>query len=105
VTDKSSEFFEGTEMPTAGWWQALWHNPASVVAAIDLAHRMEVVDLCCGDRCFTLQIAKVARGVIANRHRSGALGSRKASPHRERCERLLASRAGAEIDVGDWPLN
>jgi hypothetical protein len=50
VTDKSSEFFEGTEMPTAGWWQALWHNPASVVAAINLANRMEVVDLCCGDR-------------------------------------------------------
>ena len=28
VTDKSSEFFEGTEAPTAGWWQALWHRRA-----------------------------------------------------------------------------
>src|SRR5207342_2441713 len=26
VTDKSSEFFEGTEAPTAVWRQALWHR-------------------------------------------------------------------------------
>lgn len=23
-------FFKGTEMPTAGWWEALWPNPAMV---------------------------------------------------------------------------
>src|SRR5262245_43868691 len=23
-------FFEGTEMPTAGWWEALWPDPAGV---------------------------------------------------------------------------
>ena len=21
-------FFQGTEMPTAGWWEALWPDPA-----------------------------------------------------------------------------
>jgi hypothetical protein len=23
-------FFKGTEMPTAGWWEALWPEPAKV---------------------------------------------------------------------------
>ncbi len=24
MSDKPDGFFEGTEMPTAGWWEALW---------------------------------------------------------------------------------
>ncbi len=52
-------------MPTAGWWEALWPDPASVIAAVGIARGMEVADLCCGDGWFTLQIAKVARRVIA----------------------------------------
>ncbi len=52
-------------MPTAGWWEALWPNPASVVAAAGIARGMDVVDLCSGDGWFTLRIAKVARHVIA----------------------------------------
>ena len=49
-------FFEGTEMPTAGWWEALWQNPANVLVAVGLAPGMQVVDLCSGDGWFTLQI-------------------------------------------------
>jgi SAM-dependent methyltransferase len=58
-------FFEGTEMPTAGWWEALWPVPASVLAAVGVMPGMEVVDLCSGDGWFTLQIAKLARHVTA----------------------------------------
>ena len=52
-------------MPTAGWWEALWPDPAGVLAAVGIEPGMEVVDLCSGDGWFTLQIAKVARHVIA----------------------------------------
>ena len=58
-------FFQGTEMPTAGWWEALWPDPAGVLAAVGITPSMEVVDLCSGDGWFTLQIAKIARHVIA----------------------------------------
>ncbi len=52
-------------MPTAGWWEALWPNPAGVLAAVGLRAGMDVIDLCSGDGWFTLQIAKVARHVSA----------------------------------------
>ena len=52
-------------MPTAGWWEALWPNPAGVLAAVGLRSGMNVIDLCSGDGWFTLQIAKVARHVSA----------------------------------------
>jgi len=52
-------------MPTAGWWEALWPDPASVIAALGIARGMDVIDLCCGDGWFTVHIAKVARHVIA----------------------------------------
>jgi ubiquinone/menaquinone biosynthesis C-methylase UbiE len=58
-------FFEGTEMPTAGWWEALWPDPAKVLTMVGIAAGMTVVDLCSGDGWFTLQIAKRARRVIA----------------------------------------
>jgi len=59
------EFFSGTEMPNAGWWEALWPDPASVLAAVGVKPGMEVIDLCSGDGWFTLQIAKIARHVVA----------------------------------------
>lgn len=65
MTDKPQEFFEGTEMPNAGWWEALWPDPAGVLAAVGIKPGMDVVDLCSGDGWFTLQIAKIARHVIA----------------------------------------
>lgn len=52
-------------MPTAGWWEALWPDPAGVLAAVGLKPGMEVIDLCSGDGWFTLQIAKIARHVVA----------------------------------------
>jgi ubiquinone/menaquinone biosynthesis C-methylase UbiE len=58
-------FFEGTEMPTAGWWEALWPDPASVLAAVGIKPEMDVIDLCSGDGWFTLQLAKIARHVTA----------------------------------------
>ena len=64
MSDKPG-FFEGTEMPTAGWWEALWPDPAGVLASVGLKPGMEAIDLCSGDGWFTLQIAKVARHVAA----------------------------------------
>ena len=58
-------FFQGTEMPTAGWWEALWPDPAGVLSAVGVKPDMEVVDLCSGDGWFTLQIARIARHVTA----------------------------------------
>jgi ubiquinone/menaquinone biosynthesis C-methylase UbiE len=52
-------------MPTAGWWEALWPDPAGVLTAVGLRSDMNVIDLCSGDGWFTLQIAKVARHVSA----------------------------------------
>ena len=65
MTDKPVGFFQGTEMPTAGWWEALWPDPAGVLAKTGMKPGMEVIDLCSGDGWFTLKIAKVARHVIA----------------------------------------
>jgi SAM-dependent methyltransferase len=52
-------------MPNAGWWEALWPNPASVLAQVGIRPGMEVIDLCSGDGWFTLQIAKLASHVVA----------------------------------------
>src|SRR5262245_65158895 len=37
-------FFQGTEMPTAGWWEALWPDPAKVLAAVGVAGGISVPD-------------------------------------------------------------
>ncbi len=65
MNDKPSGFFVGTEMPTAGWWEALWPDPAAVLVKVGLKSDMDVIDLCSGDGWFTLQIAKLARHVVA----------------------------------------
>ena len=52
-------------MPTAGWWEALWPDPAGVLKAVGLESGISVVDLCSGDGWFTLQIARLAREVTA----------------------------------------
>ena len=65
MTDHPPGFFQGTEMPTAGWWEALWPDPAGVLTAVGLRSGTEVIDLCSGDGWFTLQIAKIARHVLA----------------------------------------
>ena len=52
-------------MPNAGWWEALWPDPAGVLAKVGIRSGMDVIDLCAGDGWFTLQIAKIARRVVA----------------------------------------
>jgi ubiquinone/menaquinone biosynthesis C-methylase UbiE len=59
------EFFAGTEMPAAGWWEALWPDPAQVLTVAGLTAGMSAVDLCSGDGWFTLQLARIARLVTA----------------------------------------
>jgi SAM-dependent methyltransferase len=58
-------FFQGTEMPDAGWWEALWPDPVGVLTAVGVGPGMDVIDLCSGDGWFTLQIAKIAKHVFA----------------------------------------
>lgn len=58
-------FFEGTEMPTAGWWEALWPDPSGVLRSVGIKADMDVIDLCSGDGWFTLHIARIARHVVA----------------------------------------
>jgi ubiquinone/menaquinone biosynthesis C-methylase UbiE len=58
-------FFEGTEMPNAGWWEALWPEPAVVLSGVGMTTGLNVTDLCCGDGWFTLYIAKRAKKVVA----------------------------------------
>jgi ubiquinone/menaquinone biosynthesis C-methylase UbiE len=58
-------FFQGTEMPSAGWWEALWPDPAKVLNAVGMVPGVDVVDLCSGDGWFTLQIAKIVRRTVA----------------------------------------
>ena len=65
MADHPAGFFQGTEMPTAGWWEALWPDPAGVLAKVGLRPGMNVIDLCSGDGWFMLQIAKVAHHVVA----------------------------------------
>ena len=65
MTARSPGYFQGTEMPAAGWWEALWPDPAAVLAAVGIQPGTDVIDLCSGDGWFTLQIAKVASHVTA----------------------------------------
>jgi ubiquinone/menaquinone biosynthesis C-methylase UbiE len=58
-------FFKGIEMPTAGWWEALWPDPAKILAQVGVKSGMDVIDLCSGDGWFTLQIGKLVRHVTA----------------------------------------
>jgi SAM-dependent methyltransferase len=58
-------FFQGTEMPDAGWWEALWPDPAGVLRECGLSAGAVAVDLCAGTGWFTLPMARVARRVVA----------------------------------------
>ena len=85
MTTRHPALFEGTEMPTAGWWDALWPNPAGVLEAVGLRRDMAAIDLCCGDGWFTLPMSRVAASVVAididrnmleaARHRLAAAGA------------------------------
>lgn len=60
-----SGFFEGTGMPDAGWWEALWPDPNAVLDSSGLPANGNVVDLCSGDGWFTRTIAQRAKHVFA----------------------------------------
>lgn len=61
----SSTRYPATAMPDTDWWEALWPNPADVVARLGVRPEWNAIDLCCGDGLFTLPLAQVARRVIA----------------------------------------
>jgi len=65
VTDRLPGFFEGTGMPDPGWWEALWPDPAKVLADVGVTSGIDVIDLCSGDGWFTFPLAKIARSVVA----------------------------------------
>ena len=65
MTSRHPAFFEGTEMPTAGWWETLWPNPARVLETVGLKPNMDAVDLCGDDVSFTSEMAKISRRVVA----------------------------------------
>lgn len=58
-------FFPATTMPDAGWWQALWPDPARVLVKMGVRPGMFAVDLCCGDGLFTVALAGIAGRVCA----------------------------------------
>jgi len=58
-------FFPATTMPDADWWQALWPDPAKVLAEMGVEPGMVAVDLCCGDGLFTVPLASIAKRVYA----------------------------------------
>lgn len=52
-------------MPDAGWWEALFPDPAGILKSVGLSPGCDAVDLCSGDGWFTLPIARIARYVVA----------------------------------------
>lgn len=52
-------------MPDAGWWEALFSDPAAILKSVGLPSGSYAVDLCSGDGWFTLQMARMARHVLA----------------------------------------
>jgi ubiquinone/menaquinone biosynthesis C-methylase UbiE len=76
-------------MPTAGWWEALWPDPADILAKVGIRPGMEVIDLCSGDGWFTMQIAKLSRHVVAvdiDRHLLDVAALRLAENGLSNCE-------------------
>jgi SAM-dependent methyltransferase len=58
-------FFPATAMPDADWWDAVWPQPAKVLADLGIEPSMDVIDLCCGDGLFTAPLARMVRHVVA----------------------------------------
>jgi ubiquinone/menaquinone biosynthesis C-methylase UbiE len=52
-------------MPDADWWQALWPDPAKIVAEMGVPSGAVVIDLCCGDGMFTVPLTGLADRVYA----------------------------------------
>src|SRR6185295_15271188 len=52
-------------MPDAGWWEALFADPAGILQSVGLSAGSDAVDLCAGDGWFTLPMARIAHHVVA----------------------------------------
>lgn len=65
MTSHPLGFFEGTEMPTEGWWEALFPDPAAIVSKLGVSPGGSAIDLCCGNGWFTLPMATIAKRVFA----------------------------------------
>jgi SAM-dependent methyltransferase len=87
-------FFPSTEMPDAQWWEALWPDPAGVLAAVGLEAGSEAIDLCAGDGWFTLPLAKLARHVTAIDIDPGLLDA-------ARCRLAQGGAANCDFVAGD----
>ncbi len=61
----AGEIFPATAMPDANWWNALWPDPAAVLARLGIEASLDSVDLCCGDGLFTVPLAASSRRVVA----------------------------------------
>ena len=58
-------FFPASTMPDADWWQALWPDPAKVLAEMGIEPGGVAIDLCCGDGLFTVPLARIGKRVYA----------------------------------------
>src|SRR5499426_2872676 len=100
-------FFQGTEMPDATWWQALFPNPAQLLTLVGVTPGMDVVDLCSGDGWFTLQMAKIARHVMAvdiDARMLALASSRLAQARMTNCDYQLGDAYGLAEYV-PWPVD
>jgi ubiquinone/menaquinone biosynthesis C-methylase UbiE len=87
-------FFPATTMPDADWWQALWPDPAKVLAEMGVEPGMVTVDLCCGDGLFTVPLASIAKRVYA-------IDIDPAMLDRARARVAMAGVANCELVVAD----
>jgi SAM-dependent methyltransferase len=87
-------FFPATTMPDADWWQALWPDPAKVLAEMGVEPGMVVTDLCCGDGLFTAPLARIAKRVYA-------IDIDRAMLDRARAHLAAAGAANCEFFVAD----
>lgn len=53
-------FFNATRMPDRDWWAVLWPDPEEVLRKLGVPTGRNVVDLCCGDGCFTAPLARIS---------------------------------------------
>jgi SAM-dependent methyltransferase len=94
-------------MPDATWWQALWPDPTRILTQVGLAPGMDVVDLCSGDGWFTLQMAKIARHVMAvdiDARMLAHASTRLAKARMTNCDYQLGDAYGLAEYV-PWPVD
>lgn len=100
-------YFEGTGMPDPDWWHALWPDPAGTVRTVGIRPGMTVLDLCCGDGWFTLEVARIVEKLYAvdlDRPLLDAARRRLANAHVTNCT-FAQVDAFAVADVVTGPVD